>query len=90
MTFARQAIGKKSCGAADVASSMPAPNSSNRSAENRSCQKLKFNPFIISVDFLFFFWTTNSDLRVVHCNIRLICAQLFRLERKLISQVQII
>lgn len=52
MTFARQAIGKKSCGAAEVASSMPAPNSSNRSDENRSCQKLKFNPFIIAVGFL--------------------------------------
>jgi hypothetical protein len=47
MTFARQAIGKKSCGAADVANSMPAPNSSNRSAENRSCQKLKFKQSII-------------------------------------------
>jgi hypothetical protein len=47
MTFARQAIGKKSSGAADVANSMPAPNSSNRSAENRSCQKLKFKQSII-------------------------------------------
>lgn len=57
-TFAMQAIGRKSCGKAAVANSIPAPNSIKRSPEKRSCSKFDVSQSIA--------WKKNQECRKAH------------------------